>query len=67
MAWIRYEMGANIQIFTGYAVVKFDRVNVKTMASGESSITYATDTGREIPASEFGPLLYAAVAESGVK
>jgi hypothetical protein len=67
MAWIRYEMGANIQIFTGYAVLKFDRVNVKTMACGESSITYVTDTGREIPASQVGPLLYTKLEGSGVK
>ncbi len=67
MAWIRYEMVSSIQIFTGYEGVKFDRVIVKTMASGGSSITYVTATGREIPASEVGPLLYAMVEELGVK
>jgi hypothetical protein len=51
----------------GYEGVKIARVNVKTTMTGESAITYVTDTGREILAKEVGPLLYAAVEGSGVK
>ncbi len=56
--------GLDLPTFNGE---KFVQVKVGATMGGSSTLTYISESGREVPANEVGPLVYAKLEGSGVR